>query len=77
MYIRVGTARPTNRTEILGLVALSIIIIKVHLYSYLYVYMKAIWLIDSINIPYSSLAIIVAKFKHDSCLSAENNEYKT
>ena len=42
MYICMETARPTNRTEILGLVALSIIIVKVHLYSYLCVYVKEI-----------------------------------
>ena len=77
MYIRVGAARPTNRIEILWLVALSIIIVKVCSYSCLCVYVKAIRPIDGVNIPFSSLAIIVAKLKHDSHLLTENNEYKT
>ena len=77
MYIRVGAARPTNRIEILWLVALSIIIVKVHLYGYLCVYVKTIRSIDGVNIPFSSLAIIVAKLKQDSHLLAKNNECKT
>ena len=77
MYIRVGAARPTNEIEILWLVALSIIIVKGLLYSYLCVYVKKIRPIDGVNIPFSSLAIIVAKLNHNSHLSAENNEYKT
>ena len=71
-----GAARLTNRIEILWLVALSIIIVKVRSYGYLCVYVKAIRPNDGVNIPFSSLAVIVAKLEHNSHLSAENNEYK-
>ena len=73
MYICVGAVRPKMELRLL-LVALSIIIVKVHSYSYLCVYVKAIRPIDGVNTPSSSLAIIVAKLKHNSHLSAENNE---